>query len=386
LSDVVLVSTAEFTLKSQPVRQQLTRLLKRHIRYNLKRIGQEDYRIRSAGGFLVVDRLGNAEPVANSLARVLGVSHADACERTATDLAGIVECVAKFAERTIKRGEAFAVRARRFEPSPLKGKEIEIQAGSEILSRLPRGVKVNLDSPDHTFRVFYGVSDAYVSARRFNGPGGLPVGSQGSLLGLATDPAHAPLAFYLLMKRGAIVWPVIADLPPPIGGVPSDRIVQSLQRVRQYVPKNGYSARLVTLDESTKQALASVRPDVQRAFSKRLMVRAVKHLSRTALGLVTADRLGQGDVRSLKDLRAVDEVATFPIYRPLLTLDDAYVRRHLEELGLAQLATEKTATQTPSSAYEDLIEEVKTLENRLQAEQLARNIAAEARKIEIGFP
>jgi hypothetical protein len=33
-----------------------------------------------------------------------------------------------------------------------------------------------------------------------------------------------------------------------------------------------------------------------------------------------------------------------------------------------------------------LIEEVKTLENRLQAEQLARNIAAEARKIEIGFP
>jgi len=104
------------------------------------------------------------------------------------------------------------------------------------------------------------------------------------------------------------------------------------------------------------------------------------------LGLVTADRLGQGDVRSLKDLRAVDEVATFPIYRPLLTLDDAYVRRHLEELGLAQLATEKTVTQAPSSAYEDLIAEIKTVENRLQAEQLAQNIAAEARKIEISFP
>ncbi|WP_455283762.1 hypothetical protein, partial [[Eubacterium] cellulosolvens] len=85
MSDVVLISTAEFTLKSQPVRQQLARLLKRHIRFNLKRIGQEDYRIKSAGGFLVIGGLMNAEPVAQSLAKILGVSHADACETTSTN-------------------------------------------------------------------------------------------------------------------------------------------------------------------------------------------------------------------------------------------------------------------------------------------------------------
>ena len=382
----MLISTAEFALKSQPVRQQLARLLKRHIRFNLKRIGQEHYRIRSAGGFLVVDPLSDAEPVANSLSRILGVSHADACARVATDLSEIADRVAEVAKRTVKHGEMFAVRARRFEPSQLKGKEIEIRAGSEILSRLPSGVKVNLDSPNHTFRVFYGASDAYISARRFNGPGGLPVGSQGSLLGLATDATHAPLAFYLLMKRGAIVWPVIAELPLlGGGGVSSDRILEGLKRLRPYVPKNRYQARLIMLDENTRQALASVGPHIQRAFCMRLMFRAVKHLSRTALGLVTGDRLGQAGVRTLKDLRAVDEVATFPVYRPLLTLDEASVRHQLEDLGLVQLEREKTAAHSLPRAYEDLIQEVKALENRLQVGQLAQNMAADVRKMQIDF-
>jgi len=386
LSGVVLVSTAEFVLKSHPVRHQLARQLKHHIRFNLKHIGQEDYRVRPAGGLLVIDGLRNADPVAGSLARILGVSHADACERTSIDPSEIVECVVRLAERTIKHGETFAVRARRFEPSPLKGKEVEIRAGSEILSRLPKGVSVNLDNPDHTFRVFYGASDAYVSARRFNGPSGLPVGSQGSLLGLATDPALAPLAFYLLMKRGAMVWPVIADLPPPIGGVPPDQTLEGLKTLRQYVPKNTYSARLITLDEGTRNVLAAVSPDLQSVFCVRLVFRAVKHLARNALGLVTADRFGQGGIESLKDLRAANEVTTFPVYRPLLTLDEADMRRQLEELGLSQPETQKTAAQPPSSGYEALIDEVRTLENRLQAEELAHKIAADSRKIQIDFP
>ena len=385
MSGVVLISTAEFVLKSQPVRLQLGRQLKHHIRFSLKRIGQEGYRIRPAGGLLVIDGLTNAEPVADSLARVLGVSHADACEQTSTDLSEIVECVVKLAERTIKDGETFAVRARRFEPSQLKGKDVEIRAGSEILSHLSKGISVNLDNPTHTFRVFYGASNAYISARRFNGPGGLPVGSQGSLLGLAADPALAPLAFYLLMKRGAMVWPVVADLPP-LGGVPPDQTLEGLKTLRRYVPKNTYSVRLITIDEGTRNALASVSSGVQRVFCVRLVFRAVKHLAPNALGLVTADRFGQGGIESLKDLRAADEVATFPLYRPLLTLDEADMRRQLKELGLTQSGTRETATQPPSGGYEAPIDEVRALENRLHVEELAHKIAAASRKIQIDFP
>ena len=386
MSGVVLISTAEFTLKSHPVRQLLIRLLKRHIRFNLKRFGLENYKIIQAGGLLVVAGLDDAEKTAKELAQIFGVAHADACQPTQLDLGEIAENAAKQAEQKLRPGETFAIRARNFEPSKIRGKEIEIRAGSEVLSRLQSGVKVNLSNPDHTVRVFYGAKEAYVSTARFNGPGGLPVGSQGSLLGLATDPALAPLAFYLLMKRGAMVWPVIADLPPPIGGVPPDQTLEGLKRLRRYVPKNTYTARLITLDEETRKTLAAVSPDVQRVFCVRLAFRAVKHLARNALGLVTPDRFGQSGIESLKDLRAADEVAGFPVYRPLLILDEADMRRQLEELGLTQPETLKTATRPPPGEYEAFIDEVRVLENRLHVEELAHTISADSEKIQIDFP
>jgi thiamine biosynthesis protein ThiI len=382
---VVLVSTAEFTLKSHPVRQQLIRLLKRHIRFNLKRIGLENYRITQAGGLLVIADLDDADRTAKELAQIFGVAHADACQPTPLDLEGIAECAVKHAQWKLKPGETFAIRARNFEPSKIKGKEIEIRTGSEVLSRHPGGVKVNLSNPDHTIRVFYGAKEAFVSSARFDGPSGLPVGSQGSLLGLAAEPALAPLAFYLLMKRGAMVWPVIVELPL-LGGVRSNEALEGLRRLRRYVPKNTYSARVITFDEGTRKALAAVSPAAQRVFCIRLVFRAVKHLARNALGLVTADRFGRSGIESLKDLRTADEVVTFPVYRPLLTLDEEDMRRQLEELGLTQPETQKTITRPPSGADEALVDEVRAVENRLQADQLAHNMAVNSSKVRIDFP
>jgi thiamine biosynthesis protein ThiI len=386
LSGVVLISTAEFTLKSHPVRQLLIRLLKRHIRFNLRRIGLENCAITQAGGFLVIAGLENAEKTANELAQIFGVAHADACQPTRLDLEEIAECAVKQAQQKLEAGETFAIRARNFEPSKMKGKEIEIRAGAEVLSRLPPGLKVNLSNPDHTVRVFYGAKEAFVSSARFNGPGGLPVGSQGGLLGLAADATLAPLAFYLLMKRGAMVWPVIADLPPPIGGVPPERILQGLKRLRRYVPKNTYPARVITLDVATREALASTSARVQSVFSVRLTFRAVKHLARNVLGLVTADRFGLGGVGSLKDLRVADEVAMLPVYRPLLTLDEAGMRRQLDELGLTEADMPNAARISSSVMDEALIDEVRSIEDRLRVEELARRIAADSKKIQIDFP
>jgi ribosomal protein L32E len=62
------------------------------------------------------------------------------------------------------------------------------------------------------------------------------------------------------------------------------------------------------------------------------------------------------------------------------------MRRQLEELGLTRSETLKTATQPPSGGYEVLIDEVRTLEKRLQVDEVAHRIAADSRKIQIDFP
>lgn len=385
MSGVILISTAEFALKSPPVRHQLVKLLKRHIRFSLKRIGLESCEISTAGGLLVVHRIGAAERVAKDLARVLGVAHADVCEQTTPDLSEIVKCTASLAERTLGYGGTFAVRARRFEPSPLDGKEIEVRAGAEILSRLHKTVKVNLDSPAHTFRVFFGKSSAFVSGTRFDGPDGLPIGSQGKLLGFATDSVYSPLSFYLLMKRGAMVWPVIPDRTPLWAETPRDAVLEGLKALKLFVPKRTFRGYLIEPDEDASKVLDGVDARLQRIFSIRLMFRVMAHLARTtrALGLVTGDSLGRGGLETVKHLGVFDEVVGLPVYRPLLALDEHDVNRQLEELGLAELKRRPVRHISPVDLSGDLFRDLRELEERVQAEQLARRIAASSGRISI---
>jgi len=382
LSDTVLISTAEFVLKSQPVRQLLMRLLKRHLRFNLKRIGF-DSSIRPAGGFLVVGEFENAESVAKDLSRTLGVAHADACERTEADLEDIVERVAKLAEKRIKQGETFAVRARNFEPSHLKGKEIEIRAGAEILSRLHNDVKVNLSNPDSTVRVFYGRKDAFISAIRFDGPGGLPVGSQGSVLGLATDPALSPLSFFLMMKRGAMVWPVIASFPGLLEDASLEKILDGLKMLKPLVPRKTYHAYRIEPDRDALKALDALDSSLRGALSVRLAFRSIAHLARIrgALGLTAADCFGRAGLQRLGDLRMIDEVTRIPIYRPLLMMDSDTLNRQLGDLELLKLVKEGEEEVTKTHLPDSSMRELRELEDTIHADHLAQRIAENYTKI-----
>jgi thiamine biosynthesis protein ThiI len=384
-----LISTAEFTLKSQPVRQLLIRLLKRHVRFNAKRVGLDKCDIKSAGGFLVVGGFDDPVGAAKILARILGVAYADACERTSLTMDEIVACTARLAEEKMRHRETFAVRARNFEPSSLKGKEIEIRAGAEILARLRGQAKVDLDKPDHTFRVFFGANDAFISGARLTGPGGLPVGSQGKLMGLAIDCVRSPLAFYLMMKRGAMVWPVIPNLKPLLGGVRPEAVLNSLVALTPFVPKNGYSAYRIELDEEASKVLNTVDGPLQRIFSTRLALRTITYLprNRATLGLVTGDLFGHADLEALGDLRLVDEIAKFPIYRPLLTLDQESVNRQLADLGLPTLTgTERPEYLSPAGFSNDSVLKLQDLEKRVEAEQIAQRIAANVTKVPIQAP
>ena len=382
LSGVVLISTAEFTLKSQPVRQLLVRLLKRHIRFNLKRIGLENNKITQTGGFVVISGFDDPEDAAKKLSHVFGVAHADACQRTSLDLEEIAECATRMAEQKLKPGDTFAIRARNFEPSQIKGKDIEVRAGAEVLARLPSGLKVNLNKPDHTVRVFYGAREAFVSSARFNGPGGLPVGSQGKLLGLATDPAYGPLSFYLLMKRGAMVSPVIPNIPPLLGETRQERIVDGLRKLSPMVPKKEYSARLLELDEDATRSLEEVDRSLQRVLAVRLVFRVMAHLVQTelALGLVTADMFGRNGLESLNDVRVTGDIVKFPVYHPLVALDEETINRELEERGLLQLVSKHAAGQVLSGASGV---DLRELEERIHAEDLAQRIAANSTKVQI---
>ena len=203
---------------------------------------------------------------------------------------------------------------------------------------------------------------------------------------MATDPTYGPLSFYLLMKRGAMVWPVIPNFSALLGENRPEEIIEGLRKLAPLVPKKGYSAHILGLDHDASRMLDEADPSLQMVLTFRLAHRAITHLvqSKQGLGLVTADAFGRGGLQSVKDLRIIEDIVKFPIYRPLLTLDEETMKRELRELGFLQLAASNVCGQTGLLGLSSVsTRNIRDLEERLQAEDLAKRMAANSTRVEI---
>ncbi|MFO8110846.1 MAG: THUMP domain-containing protein [Thermoplasmata archaeon] len=96
---------------------------------------------------------------------------------------------------------SFAVRARRVGDHPYSSPKAAAQVGAYVLEENPN-LDVDLDEPDHTLYLEIRGKRAYVFSKIKDGPGGLPLSSQGKVAAWV-DSNEGFLAAWLMMKRGA---------------------------------------------------------------------------------------------------------------------------------------------------------------------------------------
>ena len=105
----------------------------------------------------------------------------------------------------LKDGGSFKVDARRNGTHPYTSMQLAARAGEEIFEALkPRGVHVDLHRPDLVVYVEVRDRRAYVFSEYLDGPGGLPMGSQGKVVAVIERRRDA-LAAWMMMKRGCRV-------------------------------------------------------------------------------------------------------------------------------------------------------------------------------------
>ena len=68
--------------------------------------------------------------------------------------------------------------------------------------------RVNLTSPDKEIFVEMRQNLAYVYLETVKGVGGLPLGTQGSMVVLMSGGLDSPVAAWLMMKRGVMITPI----------------------------------------------------------------------------------------------------------------------------------------------------------------------------------
>ena len=170
-------------------------LFLRHLQQNIRRaIGDlGPARLVQLSGRIMLDLTGHPDPAAvrDRLARVAGIANIALAERTGSQMDALKAAV----ERAIagRAFRSFRITARRaFKTFPLTSVEINRALGAHVLALRP-DVRVDLYHAELDVRVEVMPDEAFVYSERSAGPGGLPIGSGGTVAALLSGGIDSPV-------------------------------------------------------------------------------------------------------------------------------------------------------------------------------------------------
>ncbi|MFW9935646.1 MAG: tRNA sulfurtransferase, partial [Candidatus Thorarchaeota archaeon] len=236
--DQVLVRYGEIGLKSLGIRQHLEMLLRNHLTVMLTRSGAEYSKItRERGRFFI--HTSNTQAAAHAASRVFGVVSTSPVWTTSSKPTKIVKLAKQLAPQILSKGQSFAIRARRLKTHPFTSQEIAAKVGAAIIEATTNKqtpISVDLDNPDVEVHIEIREKSTYLFTEIMKGPGGLPYGSQGTVIGLHSGGIDSPVAQWLMMKRGTRVIPLYFDSDLPGEKKFRIRAIQSATRLAEWIP------------------------------------------------------------------------------------------------------------------------------------------------------
>jgi thiamine biosynthesis protein ThiI len=282
------------------------------------------------------------------------------------------------------RPGAFAVRARRRDKRfPVTSAQLVRLIGARIQQQY--GYPVNLSRPDTTVFVEVDQSEVFVFTDGKPGQGGLPVSMSGRGMVLMSGGIDSPVAAYRMMRRGLRCTYLHFSGMPLTG---PESVYKAYGLVRELDKFQGGSRLFVVAFGRAQQRLASSGAGrLQIMAQRRLMLKTGQAMARRhrATALVTGDSLGQVSSQTLTNITALDDAVSLPILRPLIGLDKTEIMaeaRRICTLGISELPDQDCCSLlTPRQAETRArIEDLRRIEARLDADDLAEELAAAAQE------
>ncbi len=328
--DTVIVRYGEIWTKSEVTRRKMESILLENIE---RVLFDTSYEVRRGRGRIYIDT-EEAETIANKLSRVFGVVSVSPAVTTSKELEAIQETAKALAKLRVKRDMSFAVRVHRSDKSfPWKSIELERKIGGAIKS--DTGASVNLSNPDVTIGIE--ISDrAYIFDRIYDGPGGLPYGSQGKAVILFSGGIDSPVAAWLMARRGLSLDFLFINpgLPEPEANALE---IANLLGERWYIRGEFYVADVPHL---ILQISEEVKEGLRQVVLKRFMYRIGEKLASEvgALAIVTGESLGQVSSQTLRNLCVIEEAVKIPVLRPLIGMNKDDSVRLAKKIGTYDLS------------------------------------------------
>lgn len=279
--------------------------------------GRVEVEVPSPRADEAVERLGHVFGL-TSFSRVTPVEP----ELAAISAAAVIEAEAALEAWEGAPPRTFKVETRRSDKRfPMKSPDISRDVGTAVGAAV--GLPADLSRPDVRVEVEIGPQRTFVTTGRHPGPGGLPVGSAGSVQLLLSGGIDSPVAGYSLLKRGCTLLPTTFESPPYTGQKAREKVIDLCGQLARFA--GPLRLRIMRFTEMQLEIQRRCPAAMAVVLYRRMMLRAAEMAARAegALALATGDSLGQVASQTLENLACIGEVATLPILRPLVAFDKA---------------------------------------------------------------
>ncbi|MGI5849550.1 MAG: tRNA uracil 4-sulfurtransferase ThiI [Christensenellales bacterium] len=222
----------------------------------------------------------------------------------------------KFLQDTVP----FRVEAKRADKRyPMKSMQMAAEVGSVILSRV-EGIKVDLNHPAIT--AYLEMREmAYCYTQVINGPGGMPVGCNGSAMLLLSGGIDSPVAGCMIAKRGVALSAVHFESFPYTSEKALDKVLDLARIMTRYTGK--ITLHVIRFTDIQMKLYEKCPPDYLTVLMRRYMMRIAEEIAKKdgCLALVTGESVGQVASQTLESLAVTNDVASIPVLRPLIGMD-----------------------------------------------------------------
>ncbi|MEM4426509.1 MAG: tRNA uracil 4-sulfurtransferase ThiI [Acidilobaceae archaeon] len=330
-NNLVIVRYGEIGIKGPSARRFMERLLVSALREALDKYGVKG-RIDISEARVYIWEPDDIEKALHAASRVFGVkSLSPALHFTFENLEDLIEKAKSIFAEKIKN-KRFKVEARRVGTHPFTSLDVEKALGAKLLEM--GASKVDLENPEYVAYVEIRGNKAFLYDRVVEGPGGLPLGSEGRVLVLFSGGFDSTVASWRLMKRGCRV-----DLLHFYLGY--DEPLKVAVEAAKYLADNwsfGHEIRLYIVNfRSQLMAIEGLVSAPYRSLVlRKLMLEYAESLAKK-LGieaLALGDSIGQVSSQTIRNIFLTDSGTSLPILRPLSGSDKDEIVKEAIRIGV----------------------------------------------------
>lgn len=329
-----LIKYAEIAIKGKN-RYIFEDALVAQIKYQLKNVEGKFRIVKEMGRiFIYTEGEFDYDETIEALKRVFGIF--SICPAVVLEDEGFEKLSQEVTEYVKKMyGEkalTFKVNTRRNKKTyPMQSMEISSALGGAILDACPN-MKVDVHNPD----VFVNVeirNKIYLYSENIPGPGGMPLGTNGSAMLLLSGGIDSPVAGYMIAKRGVTLDAVYFHAPPYTSERAKQKVVDLAKLVAKYSGPirlhvvNFTDIQLYIYDKCPHEELTIIM--------RRYMMKIAEEFAKKdgCLGLITGESIGQVASQTIHSLAATNDVCTMPVFRPVIGFDKQEIVDVAEKIG-----------------------------------------------------